>query len=91
MIQEQLKEQKRRQLMHVKRKSSHGYQSDEDDSFVQMPEESSESEDSDHSRMDTQCGECSGCLRHEDCLECEVCLVSDFLTNSYKSHFLCLK
>lgn len=74
-MQEQLKEEKRRHLMHTKKKSIHGYQSDEG-SFEHLPEDSSES-DSGKSES-SLCGECPGCLRQEDCMECEVCIVSCF-------------
>lgn len=73
LIQEQLKEQKRRQIMHSKKKTAHAYQSDEEGSFDNVSQDTSESEDSDRSQS-SQCGECPGCLRQEDCMECEVCL-----------------
>ncbi|XP_035222659.1 uncharacterized protein LOC118195446, partial [Stegodyphus dumicola] len=73
IMQEQLKEQKRRQLMHAKRKPVAQYQSDDEGSFEHV-EESSDSEDSVHMRAETQCGRCAGCSRVEDCMECEVCL-----------------
>ncbi|XP_054719433.1 uncharacterized protein LOC129229120 [Uloborus diversus] len=68
MMQEQLKDQKR--LMIAKRKAMQ-YASDEG-SFEQ--DESSESDDMIEMRPEAQCGNCAGCLREEDCLECEVCL-----------------
>ncbi|XP_015922567.1 uncharacterized protein [Parasteatoda tepidariorum] len=69
LMQEKLKEQKRKGMMHGKRKSM-SHHSDEDSDQIMDSSDSDDSDDRDNER----CGLCPGCLIEEDCMECQICL-----------------
>ncbi|XP_055928681.1 uncharacterized protein LOC129959791 [Argiope bruennichi] len=61
-----LLQEQQKQLMRAKRKSMMS----EEEPFDPV----GDSSDSDSSLIGERCGQCSGCLMEEDCMECEVCL-----------------